>query len=413
MIGVDLGMAVAQRLGLGVVQRLLGLQRQTVRVHAITSCLLSVGAPDAQSLFQFFDPGEQFAREHRARVVEAEVHAKSRRAREQARILAPKQRRGDRPAARLDQPERYEPGDDLRMEAGLTGEGRQARSARALASRASRLGGAASRRPSAALSRIELRHVRQLLKQLAFVLGSRLGTCMASTAYRFPAGPLAFGRPSPRSRKRRPLEEPAGTRTRALPESVLTGTSGQAPPPKVKPADRHTDRVPRRESSDAVSGERAGTDRRAGRRPCRCCPVRPAGSVGRRATPRGIATSKSRPLPSDIRRLPPAAASSSVSSSTASWSPPGIENPLAPEPAVDPQPWRPRRPKRPSKRSLKSPSPKSTRTSPKPAPLRPRSPARSRARRTHPGPPSSSRRVGRSGRASRRRAEPRRPRRSA
>ena len=47
--GVDLGVPEAQRLGLRVVQRLLGLDGQAVRVHVITSCCVLPGARAASS----------------------------------------------------------------------------------------------------------------------------------------------------------------------------------------------------------------------------------------------------------------------------------------------------------------------------------------------------------------------------
>jgi hypothetical protein len=77
----------------------------------------------AQPLFQLLNPNEQFCREHRTRVAEAEIYAQSSRAREQARILTMKQRGRRCSSARLDQPQRYKPGDELWMQSGLAGEG--------------------------------------------------------------------------------------------------------------------------------------------------------------------------------------------------------------------------------------------------------------------------------------------------
>ena len=49
VLGVHLGVAVTKRLGLRVVQRLLRLERQPVRIHLITSCLACVGGASSPS----------------------------------------------------------------------------------------------------------------------------------------------------------------------------------------------------------------------------------------------------------------------------------------------------------------------------------------------------------------------------
>ena len=55
-------------------------------------------------------------------------------------------------------------------------------------------------------------------------LTAALGTVILTIAWRSPLPPRDFGSPRPRSRRRRPLEEPAGTRTWAVPLGVWTGT---------------------------------------------------------------------------------------------------------------------------------------------------------------------------------------------
>src|ERR1700733_8301172 len=57
-------------------------------------------------------------------------------------------------------------------------------------------------------------------------LVSFLGTWIITTAYRSPAGaPRLPGIPWPRSLSRRPLDDPGGILTRAVPSSAGTGTS--------------------------------------------------------------------------------------------------------------------------------------------------------------------------------------------
>ena len=350
-----------------------GSSGQTVRVHAITSCRC-LRCAGAQSLLQLVDPGEQLAREHRAGVVEAQVAPQTRRAR---RACAASSRRNSGaaavPAAGSISPSADEPAHELGVQARLAGERVDADQPGARARRAEpRSGGAARGRvPSAALPRIELRDVRELLEQLAFAAWSASwGHGSRRTAYRSPAGAARV----------------AGQALAAEPQPATARGAGRHLDPGAAVERRHGHlraerRLPRRDrqidvqvasldakARDAARGGRAGTGRRAGPPPA------PGAALPGQPDPLAVAHA-ARDLDLEVapvaERQPPlaaAAASSSVSSSTASWSPPRIEKPVEARPAAAGPDAR-AAPNRPSKMSLKSPPPKSTRTSPKPSPL--------------------------------------------
>src|SRR3954451_925262 len=165
----------------------------------------------AQPPLQFVDPGQQLARQHRARVVESQV--------------APQARGASDPRGRIDgvgleQTEGHEPAHEVRVSArlarqgaGLDGHGGTAENhgrghQRSL--RGSNFDTSARRWKSSRSSRLK-----------------RLGKTILTIAWRSPWLPSALGRPSPRRRRRRPHDEWAGTLRRTSPWSV--GTSTVAP----------------------------------------------------------------------------------------------------------------------------------------------------------------------------------------
>ena len=122
---------------------------------------------------QVFDPCEQFAGEHRAGVVDAEIAAQSRRAREQRPVRLREQRCRRGPPARRQQPELHETADDLGVQAGLARERLERHERRAGAAHAHerhRMAAASRARHQRTFARIEFRCRCQLLEQLAFLL---------------------------------------------------------------------------------------------------------------------------------------------------------------------------------------------------------------------------------------------------
>ena len=381
--------------------------------HLVLWLLAALAAASRRS--SSIDPGEQLAGEHRAGVVEAEVASQADRAREQRGVL--RGGTGARPPVpprALDQPEPNQPA--RRARDGCPPRGRATRSRPAPSPRV------ASRVPVRVAMRCGGRHQRPFRGSNFDAEASRsnssrsflvsfFGTLIVTTAYRSPAGaPPLPGMPWPRS-----LQPPAAGRARRNLDAGVAverrhrnlGAERRLPrrdreiDVQVAPLDAEAGVRPEPDPQEQVAGRPAADARRR--------PVRPPGSAARRARRAGC-----RPRPSARRRATatacrPAAASSSARSSTASWSPPRIENPSKP---ARPAAACARRPKKLSKKSLKSPPPNSTRdVAEAVAGVEPVTEAARRRKR--PARPSSWRRGGRSARASRGRAAPRRPRRSA
>jgi hypothetical protein len=119
VLDVELGVTEAHRLGLRVVDGLLGLLGQTVDVHSGSSGELRVGSERRELPLEDFDAGEQLARQDGARVADAEVASQPGGARESGSVAAREQRRRGGSAGGLDEPERDEAPHELGVQAGL------------------------------------------------------------------------------------------------------------------------------------------------------------------------------------------------------------------------------------------------------------------------------------------------------
>ena len=375
VLDVDLRVPVAQRLGLRVVQRLLGLLGQ--RFGSMRSPRAVGSLVAAQPLFEFVDAREQLAR--RAPRRRSSVPRSRRRRAARARRAA---RRGGKRGTRS-RAERGSSRPSCTKRAHEIGvqrppRGPAPRSRRRPARRPTR----ASRVPARGARRRHQRPLRGSKFDAAASCSKSSRSCSLELLgdddlddrVEVALAPLASGRPSPRSRRRRPLDEPAGTvRGARARRASAPRRWRRAPPPTASPAGRCGGRG--RRTRKRGWGRRRTRRNRSPDGP----PPMPGLALAGESDALAVAHAardvdlEVAPVASEIRRLPPAAASSSESSSTASWSAPRVRS----RPRSR---WRPPRcarapPNRPAKKSLKSSPPKSKRRrSPRRTPPKPSNP---------------------------------------
>ena len=206
---------------------------------------------------------------------------------------------------------------------------------------------------------------RELLEQPPLgPRGPRAGTMILASANRSPGLPRGLGRPRPRSRSRRPVEVPGRDLDLGLAaRGVHRRPTCPGRPPTVRAASRRRGHA-RRAGSAGARAMRTMRYRSPLAAPSVPRPPWPASRIRcPSVTPGGMLTSRVARAPSPDRvtvRRVPWYASSTVTSSSASWS----------APRIGPQPWPARPPKKPPSRSSMSMSPPPKLNPPVPRPAR-------------------------------------------